>query len=97
MPHVHGWEHGHPSQQSKGRKNYRMVTCQDTPTSSSSNSIYVYQHFVPLLSIALAHVTYHSEQKNWPASKVELITKHRKVFSEFIEFIDFDLLQKSDT
>jgi len=37
-----------------------------------------------------------SKQKNWPASKVELITKHRKVFSEFIESIDFDLLQKSD-
>jgi len=29
-------------------------------------------------------------------SKVELITKHRIVFCEFIEFIDFDLLQKSD-
>jgi len=37
-----------------------------------------------------------SKQKNWPASKVELITKHRKVFSEFIESNDFDLLQKSD-
>ena len=37
-----------------------------------------------------------SKQKNWPANKVELITKHRKVFSEFIESIDFDLLQKSD-
>jgi len=36
-----------------------------------------------------------SKQKNWPANKVELITKHRKVFSEFIESIDFDLLQKS--
>jgi hypothetical protein len=37
-----------------------------------------------------------SKQKNWQANEVELITKHRKVFSEFIEFIDFDLLQKSD-
>jgi hypothetical protein len=37
-----------------------------------------------------------SKQKNWPANKVELITKHRKVFSEFIESTDFDLLQKSD-
>jgi len=37
-----------------------------------------------------------SKQKNWLASKVELITKHRKVFSEFIESIDFDLLQRSD-
>ena len=37
-----------------------------------------------------------SKQKNWPASKVELITKHRKVLSEFIESTDFDLLQKSD-
>jgi hypothetical protein len=37
-----------------------------------------------------------SKQKNCPANKVELITKHRKVFSEFIESIDFDHLQKSD-
>jgi len=37
-----------------------------------------------------------SKQKNWPANKVELIIMHRKVFSEFIESIDFDLLQKSD-
>jgi len=37
-----------------------------------------------------------SKQKNWPANKVEHITKHRNVFSEFIESIDFDLLQKSD-
>jgi len=37
-----------------------------------------------------------NKQKNWRANKVELITKHRKVFSEFIESIDFDLLQKSD-
>ena len=39
-----------------------------------------------------------SKQKNWPARKVELITKNRKVFSEIIEStrIDFDLLQKSD-
>jgi len=35
-----------------------------------------------------------SKQKNWPTNKVELITKHRKVFSEFIESIDFDLLQR---
>jgi len=39
---------------------------------------------------------YLSKQKNWAANKVELITKHRKVFSEFIESIDFGLLQKSD-
>ena len=34
----------------------------------------------------------------WPANKLELITKHRKVFSEYIESIDFDSLQqkKSD-
>jgi hypothetical protein len=37
-----------------------------------------------------------SKPENWPANKVELITKHRKVFSEFVESIDFDLLQKSD-
>jgi len=36
-------------------------------------------------------------QKNWPANKSELITKHRKVFSDYIESIDFDSLQqKSD-
>jgi len=35
-----------------------------------------------------------SKQENWPANKRELITKHRKLFSEFIESIDFDLLQK---
>ena len=32
-------------------------------------------------------------QKNWPANISELITKHRKVFSEYIESIDFDSLQ----
>jgi len=38
-------------------------------------------------------------QKKWPAKKLELITKHRKVFSEYIESIDFDSLQqkRSDT
>jgi len=30
----------------------------------------------------------------WPANKLELITKHRKVFSEYIESIDFDRLQQ---
>ena len=40
--------------------------------------------------------TYIHTCKNWPANKVELITKHRKVFREYIESIDFDLLQKSD-
>jgi len=36
-------------------------------------------------------------QKNWPDNKSELITKHSKVFSEYIESIDFDSLkQKSD-
>ena len=29
-------------------------------------------------------------------TQVELITKYRKVYSEFIESIDFDLLQQSD-
>jgi len=37
-----------------------------------------------------------TKQKKKLARKVGLITKHRKVFSEFIESIDFDLLQKSD-
>ena len=37
-----------------------------------------------------------NKQKNWPKNKLELITKHRNLFSEFIESIDFDLLQKSD-
>jgi len=38
-------------------------------------------------------------QKKWPANKLELITKYRKVFSEYIESTDFDSLQpkkKSD-
>jgi hypothetical protein len=33
---------------------------------------------------------------NWLDSKPELITKHRKVFSAYIESIDFDFLQQSD-
>ena len=33
---------------------------------------------------------------NLQANKIELITKHRKVYSAFIESIDFDLLQQSD-
>ena len=28
-------------------------------------------------------------QKKWPVNKLELITKHRKVFSEYIEYIEF--------
>ena len=36
-------------------------------------------------------------RRTWPASKLELITKHKKVFTEYIESIDFDQLQqKSD-
>jgi len=36
-------------------------------------------------------------QKNWPENKLELITKHREVFSEYIASIDFDSLkQKSN-
>jgi len=36
-------------------------------------------------------------RRTWPASKLELITKHKKVFTEYIEFIGFDQLQqKSD-
>ena len=36
-------------------------------------------------------------QKKWPVNKSELITKHRKVFSEHIESIELDTLQqKSD-
>ena len=33
---------------------------------------------------------------NWQDNKLELITKYRKVYSEFIESIYFDLLQQSD-
>ena len=33
---------------------------------------------------------------NLQDNKLELITKYRKVYSEFIESIDFDLLQQSD-
>ena len=33
-------------------------------------------------------------QKNWPENKSQLITKHRKVFSEHIESIDIDNLQQ---
>jgi len=33
-------------------------------------------------------------QKKWPANKLELITKHRKVFSEYIESIDLESLQQ---
>ena len=33
-------------------------------------------------------------QKEWPTNKLELITKHRNVFSEYIESIDFDSLQQ---
>jgi len=36
-------------------------------------------------------------RRTWPASKLELITKPKKVFTEYIESIDFDQLQqKSD-
>jgi len=34
------------------------------------------------------------KQKNWTANKRELIAAHGEVFGEFIESIDFDLLQK---
>ena len=33
---------------------------------------------------------------NLHENKLELITKYRKVYSAFIESIDFDLLQQSD-
>jgi hypothetical protein len=36
-----------------------------------------------------------SQQGNWPASKQELISKHRKSFTAFIESTDFYLLQQS--
>jgi len=35
-------------------------------------------------------------QKQWPVNKLELITKHRKVFSEYIESTDFDSLQQKN-
>ena len=36
------------------------------------------------------------KQTNWPASKQDLISKHRKLFGAFIESIDFELLQQND-
>ena len=33
---------------------------------------------------------------NLQENKLELITKYRKVYSEFIESIEFNLLQQSD-
>ena len=64
-------EHGHPSQRRKGCKSYKMATCKDTPTSTASKSVHIYQHFVSLLSMALAHVAYHSEQQ-----KLRLTRQH---------------------
>ena len=37
-----------------------------------------------------------NKSMNLQDNKLELITKYRKVYSEFIESIDFDLLQQSD-
>jgi len=42
----------------------------------------------------LKHQT--SKQRNWPESKQELISKYRKLFSAFIESVDFELIQQSD-
>jgi len=37
-----------------------------------------------------------NKQMNLQDNKLELITKYRKVYREFIESIDFDPLQQSD-
>jgi hypothetical protein len=37
-----------------------------------------------------------NKQMNLQDSKLELITKHQKVYSSFIESTDFDLLQQND-
>jgi len=37
-----------------------------------------------------------NKQRNWPESKPELISKYRKLFSAFIESVDFELIQHSD-
>ena len=37
-----------------------------------------------------------SQQRNWMEIKQELISKHTKVFCEFIESIDFELLQQNE-
>jgi len=37
-----------------------------------------------------------NKQMNLPDNKQELITKYRKVYSEFIESIDFEQLQQGD-
>jgi hypothetical protein len=34
-------------------------------------------------------------QGTWPVSKPELITKHREIFTEYIESVDFDQLQQN--
>ena len=37
-----------------------------------------------------------SQQRNWMEIKQELLSKHTKVFCEFIESIDFELLQQNE-
>jgi len=37
-----------------------------------------------------------SQQRNWVEIKQELVSKHMKVFCEFIESIDFELLQQNE-
>jgi hypothetical protein len=37
-----------------------------------------------------------NQQRNWMGIKQELISKHKKVFCEFIESIDFELLQQNE-
>jgi len=37
-----------------------------------------------------------SQQRNWMEIKQELISKHKKVFCEFIESIDFEILLQNE-
>ena len=37
-----------------------------------------------------------SQQRNWMEIKQELISKHKKVFCEYIDSIDFELLLQND-
>ena len=88
----------------------RRVNCINT-TSGVSHSMQVTVWFTGLVPSKPAYHTvtyiergdkqlvarnmYRIKKGNWPASKQELITKYRKLFSAFIESIDFDLLQQS--
>jgi len=51
-----------------------------------------------LYSVSQREVLKHqiSQQRNWMEIKQELISKHKKVFCEFIDSIDFELLLQNE-